>query len=333
MEGLRGHTSGYAVPTYVIDAPGGGGKIPVMPNYLISYCDHKVVLRNYEGYITTYEEPETYQKHDSHDLRATASTSARSPASPASSACSRASACGSSRAASRRSTPAATPRRTGSRIRPSGCRSGSAPSRGRRRGAPGPRGRRRCRARLRARRGAPSARGRADRVGPRGAALGLPLAARRGPARGSRHLHIRRAHVSDRQTDGSPGGTDCRRRCRPVVGLDVAGQVPAVNDRVHGSWLDVSRAVRETVGSRTSQAQSARRFGLGARHAQVIDRPERTGRVAADRLERRSGPVEPPDGIAGEQVPPGGRPAAAWEVASDPGSCRRPCPRCRGRHR
>ena len=52
------------MPTYVIDAPGGGGKIPVMPNYLISYSDHKVVLRNYEGYITTYEEPEHYQKHD-----------------------------------------------------------------------------------------------------------------------------------------------------------------------------------------------------------------------------------------------------------------------------
>ena len=51
-------------PTYVIDAPGGGGKIPVMPNYLISYSDHKVVLRNYEGYITTYEEPPTYQRHD-----------------------------------------------------------------------------------------------------------------------------------------------------------------------------------------------------------------------------------------------------------------------------
>ncbi len=60
MEGLRGHTSGFAVPTYVIDAPGGGGKIPVMPNYLISYSDHKVVLRNYEGYITTYEEPTDY---------------------------------------------------------------------------------------------------------------------------------------------------------------------------------------------------------------------------------------------------------------------------------
>jgi lysine 2,3-aminomutase len=64
MEGLRGHTSGYAIPTYVIDAPGGGGKIPVMPNYLISYSDHKVVLRNYEGYITTYEEPPTYEPHD-----------------------------------------------------------------------------------------------------------------------------------------------------------------------------------------------------------------------------------------------------------------------------
>ncbi len=64
MEGLRGHTSGYAVPTYVVDAPGGGGKIPVMPNYLISYSDHKVVLRNFEGYITTYEEPAHYAPHD-----------------------------------------------------------------------------------------------------------------------------------------------------------------------------------------------------------------------------------------------------------------------------
>ena len=64
MEGLRGHTSGYAVPTYVVDAPGGGGKIPVMPNYLISYSDHKVILRNFEGYITTYEEPTQYTAHD-----------------------------------------------------------------------------------------------------------------------------------------------------------------------------------------------------------------------------------------------------------------------------
>jgi lysine 2,3-aminomutase len=64
IEGLRGHTSGFAVPTFVVDAPGGGGKIPVMPNYLISSSDHKVVLRNYEGYISTYEEPLDYQPHD-----------------------------------------------------------------------------------------------------------------------------------------------------------------------------------------------------------------------------------------------------------------------------
>ena len=100
MEGLRGHTSGYAVPTYVIDAPGGGGKIPVMPNYLISYSDHKVVLRNYEGYITTYEEPRDLRAARRGAPARTASTSARSPASPASSACSRASGCGSSRRAS-----------------------------------------------------------------------------------------------------------------------------------------------------------------------------------------------------------------------------------------
>jgi lysine 2,3-aminomutase len=69
IEGLRGHTSGYAVPQYIVDAPGGGGKIPVMPNYLVSYSDHKVVLRNYEGYITTYEEPAEYTPHDSATCR------------------------------------------------------------------------------------------------------------------------------------------------------------------------------------------------------------------------------------------------------------------------
>lgn len=60
IEGLRGHTSGYAVPTFVVDAPGGGGKIPVMPNYLISQSPGKVILRNYEGVITTYTEPDNY---------------------------------------------------------------------------------------------------------------------------------------------------------------------------------------------------------------------------------------------------------------------------------
>ncbi len=64
MEALRGHTSGYSIPTYVVDAPGGGGKIPVMPQYMISMSDHKVVLRNFEGFITTYEEPLDYKPHD-----------------------------------------------------------------------------------------------------------------------------------------------------------------------------------------------------------------------------------------------------------------------------
>jgi lysine 2,3-aminomutase len=61
MEALIGHTSGFAVPTYVVDAPGGGGKIPLTPNYLISLSTNKVVLRNYEGVITTYKEPDSYQ--------------------------------------------------------------------------------------------------------------------------------------------------------------------------------------------------------------------------------------------------------------------------------
>jgi lysine 2,3-aminomutase len=60
IEGLRGHTSGYAVPTYVVDAPGGGGKIPVQPNYVLAQAPGKVVLRNFEGYITTYAEPTDY---------------------------------------------------------------------------------------------------------------------------------------------------------------------------------------------------------------------------------------------------------------------------------
>jgi len=62
IENLIGHTSGLAVPTYVIDAPGGGGKIPISPNYIISWSTHKVILRNYEGVITTYEEPTSYKQ-------------------------------------------------------------------------------------------------------------------------------------------------------------------------------------------------------------------------------------------------------------------------------
>jgi lysine 2,3-aminomutase len=60
IENLRGHISGYAVPTYVVDAPGGGGKIPVAPTYIISQSPEKVVLRNFEGVITTYTQPTNY---------------------------------------------------------------------------------------------------------------------------------------------------------------------------------------------------------------------------------------------------------------------------------
>lgn len=59
MEELRGHTTGYAVPTFVIDAPGGGGKIPVAPTYLISQAKNKATLRNYENKIFNYMEPAT----------------------------------------------------------------------------------------------------------------------------------------------------------------------------------------------------------------------------------------------------------------------------------
>ena len=64
MEALRGHTSGYAIPTFVIDAPQGGGKIPILPNYLLSMSDSRVVVRNYEGYISAYAQPPDYLPHD-----------------------------------------------------------------------------------------------------------------------------------------------------------------------------------------------------------------------------------------------------------------------------
>jgi lysine 2,3-aminomutase len=59
IESLRGHTTGFAVPTFVVDAPGGGGKIPLMPTYLISAAPGRVVLRNFEGAIFSYTDPGT----------------------------------------------------------------------------------------------------------------------------------------------------------------------------------------------------------------------------------------------------------------------------------
>jgi lysine 2,3-aminomutase len=65
IEGLRGHTSGICIPTFVVDAPGGGGKIPVMPNYIVSASDNSITLRNYEQKQFLYYETSDY-KQDCH---------------------------------------------------------------------------------------------------------------------------------------------------------------------------------------------------------------------------------------------------------------------------
>jgi lysine 2,3-aminomutase len=57
IEGLRGHTTGYAIPQFVIDGPGGGGKIPINPNYLIDTAPGGVTLRNFEGRVFEYPDP------------------------------------------------------------------------------------------------------------------------------------------------------------------------------------------------------------------------------------------------------------------------------------
>ncbi len=58
IAGLRGHTTGYAVPTYVIDAPGGGGKIPLQPDYVVGWEGSDLLLRNFEGKLFRYPDPE-----------------------------------------------------------------------------------------------------------------------------------------------------------------------------------------------------------------------------------------------------------------------------------
>ena len=57
IEGLRGHTSGYAIPQFVIDAPGGGGKVPINPEYVLEKNSKQLVIRNYEGKSFIYPEP------------------------------------------------------------------------------------------------------------------------------------------------------------------------------------------------------------------------------------------------------------------------------------
>ncbi len=56
IEALRGHTTGYAVPQFVIDAPGGGGKVPIGPEYVLAHDKQRVILRNYEGKVFEYPE-------------------------------------------------------------------------------------------------------------------------------------------------------------------------------------------------------------------------------------------------------------------------------------
>ena len=57
IEGMRGHTSGLGVPTFVVDVPGGGGKIPLQPNYVLSWAEDEIVLRNYEWQVFHYRNP------------------------------------------------------------------------------------------------------------------------------------------------------------------------------------------------------------------------------------------------------------------------------------
>lgn len=67
VESLRGFTSGYAIPQFVIDAPGGGGKVPINPNYVVYHDTEKIVIRNFEGKIYEYPEPVAFPVFNHHD--------------------------------------------------------------------------------------------------------------------------------------------------------------------------------------------------------------------------------------------------------------------------
>ena len=247
MEGLRGHTSGYAVPTYVIDAPGGGGKIPVMPNYLISLLGSQGRPAQLRGLHHDLRGARRRTSATTRRPAGTASRSARSPASPASWACSRASGCGSSRRASRTThsrgnteahrlqdpskwVPFGVGAIEGSAARPLRVLEGgeptvpaSSPRRRRRRARVRPRVRGRDRTRLRPGRGAAAARRRADRVGPRGAALAsrrCRRAPRRARARSRCRGTVRPLHDPARTVRRS------RRSVQPAAKIPSTGERP-----------------------------------------------------------------------------------------------------------
>lgn len=68
MQALRGHTTGFAVPQFVIDAPGGGGKIPLMPEYVESFNDREIVLKNFEGRLFRYPQPQEEYVRDVREI-------------------------------------------------------------------------------------------------------------------------------------------------------------------------------------------------------------------------------------------------------------------------
>jgi len=67
IDGLRGWISGMAIPQLVIDAPGGGGKIPIGPEYLQELREHEVILRNYRGVVVSYPQPKKKDPAVSYD--------------------------------------------------------------------------------------------------------------------------------------------------------------------------------------------------------------------------------------------------------------------------
>ena len=80
IQALRGHTTGYSIPQYVIDAPGGGGKVPVNPDYVEKITDTEIVFKNYEGH--TFRYPLTATPVESHEQPAGVESKAAAASEP-----------------------------------------------------------------------------------------------------------------------------------------------------------------------------------------------------------------------------------------------------------
>jgi lysine 2,3-aminomutase len=64
IEGMRGHTSGLAIPTFVVDLVDGGGKVPLQPNYVLSMAEDELLLKNYEGKVFRYRNPGSQKRRE-----------------------------------------------------------------------------------------------------------------------------------------------------------------------------------------------------------------------------------------------------------------------------